>query len=702
MSSKEKEAPLYIGVDGEGQGRLDHKYVYLAASTEDGSRSWSIESPNWESSWNPATRSYREELLQGLSTKGCLDFLLSLPKRGKCFAYAFNYDETKILTDLDNEDLYNLFRPERRPAQGKGKGNGPTPIQYTIERRIGPKLKRQVYSVNLQGTKFTIQKAKRKLILWDIFKFYQGKFVAACESWRVGTKEERDAMSVMKDKRGEFDKESPGDVREYCLDETRKMAELARKLIEAHETVDLPLKSFYGAGSSASAMLLKMGIKEKIGKVPIEMMYAVACAFFGGRFENSVVGAFRQRVYNYDISSAYPYQLCFLPCLLHGTWERTTDRRRLEKCKTALVRYKLGISPRTDSINWGPFPFRTKEGSICFPLESGGGWVWRDEYLVGERLWKNTQFVEAWVYSYDCECRPFVEIPNYYLERIRLGKEAAGIVLKLGMNSCYGKLAQSIGNAMFNSWAWSGMITSGCRAQLLELFGLHKDWSNILMLATDGLGTLEQIKCPYPMETGTALAIDDKGKHVKKPLGGWEEKINEKGLFLARPGIYFPMNPTEDELGAVRARGVGRGVVYKQWKLIVDTWEKQGMDGTIRVNDVARFCGAKTSISMSGPKKKPVFTRSVGMDGPTSPSYGQWIVRNVDMSFDPLPKRERLMADGKTLEVRRMPLDLESVAYSKVIDKEGMQIKMAVQEALEQPDVELQDYAFENGLEGLE
>lgn len=685
-----KKETLYIGVDGEGQGRIDHKYVFLAAATADGSVCWSIESANWASTWDETTKTYKQELIEGLRTKDCLDFLLALPKGGKCFAYAFNYDETKMLTELPNEALYKLFRPEiRNPVGGRKKGSeqkGPTPVPYYVSR-----FSRYPYELNLQGTKFTIQRRRRKRIIWDIFKFYQGKFVEACKSWKVGTKEELDAMSNMKDKRGEFDKESPNEIRTYCFDECRKMAELAKRLVEAHDAVNLPLKSFYSAGSSANAMLLSMGIKEKLAMVPKELTNAIASGFFGGRFENSVVGTFQQTVYNYDISSAYPYQLCFLPCLLHGEWRLSQDRKDLEKCKTALVRYKLNRASR--KINWGPFPFRTADGSISFPLESGGGWVWKDEYEAGERLWNNVEFVEAWVYSYDCECQPFIQIPNYYLERIRLGKEAAGIVLKLGMNSCYGKLAQSTGNAMFNSWCWAGLITSGCRAQLLELFGLHRDWNNILMLATDGMGTLERITTPTPRDTGTWTATDDKGKEVKKPLGGWEEKINEKGLFLARPGIYFPLNPTEAELGAVRARGVGRGVVYKQWRTIVDTWELQKMDGTIRVNDVARFCGAKTSISRSGEPGKYIYSRANGAGGNDSPHYGQWVLRHVDMSFDPLPKRQRLMADGKSLEVRRFPLDLVSVPYQKVLDREALLIKLAEQEALEQPDTDLIDYS---------
>ena len=706
----------------------------MAAATEGGTRSWSIESDSWEAAWMPDESRYTDDY-RGLGSGPCLDFILALPIKAKVMGFALGYDWTKCLEDLPNALIYSLFRPEERSEQkdtvaAAEKASGPivlkAPPEGTIgekgelltagakKKRAGPqavpwKKNGRKYFLNLQGTKFTLSANKRTRVVWDIFKFYQGKFVGACEAWKVGTKEERAHMSSMKDKRGEFDREPPEDVRAYCLKECSFMAELAHKLVSAHEheDVQLPLKSFYGAGSSASAMLLAMGVKEKIFPHPIEMHMAVASAFFGGRFENSVVGAIRGTVYNYDISSAYPYQIYFLPCLEHGRWERglkgREGRRQIDRVRGALVRYRLNpsnASLKTTQTSWGPFPYRTEEGSICFPSESGGGWVYKDEYLAGERLFPGVEFLESWVFNWDCECKPFQKVPEYYLQRLALGKEAAGIVLKLGLNSCYGKLAQSIGNALFNCWVWAGIITSGCRAQLLNLLGQHKDWSNALMMATDGLGTLERLDAPTPEDTGTFKEVIDRstGKSNYKPLGGWEEKKSDKGLFLARPGIYFPMDPTEEELGAVRARGVGRGVVFKHWERIVETWERQGMAGTVRVDDVARFCGAKTSVHKSGTDANPRYTRAKGGEG-AEPRYGNWIVRHVDMSFHPKPKRECLEADGVHLRLRKMPMDIMSTPYKKVVDDEGRALKAFTEEMCEQPNVDYE--AFEPDEMGL-
>ena len=645
----------YIGIDGEGQGKVFHRYILLAANDEDGNKSSSISDHN-------------------LSTEQCLDFILSLPNfRYKIFSFSFNYDLTKILTDLDDESLYLLFRPQLRQRKGPDAAKGPEPVKW------------RGYSLNLQGTKFTIRKGYKRIVIWDLFKFFQAKFVNALVDWKVGNEELWERMKSMKEKRSEFDKEKLEDIKRYCLEECKCMAQLARKLVESHETVGLTLKSFYGAGSSGAAMLNAMGIKEKIKPAPEEMKSNIASAFFGGRFENSIIGVVEGDIYNNDISSAYPYHITFLPCLLHGTWEKTSNRNEIELSRTALVRYGLNKSSIT---TWGPFPFRTNDGSISFPIQSGGGWIWKDEYLAGERIFPNVFFKEAWVYKCDCDCTPFEKVPDYYILRIKIGKEGPGIVIKLGINSQYGKLAQSVGNAIFNSWIWAGMITSGCRAQVLDVLGLHKDWSNLLAVATDGIYTRENLTLPIPKDTGTWEVLQNDGKVKRAPLGGWETKKFTKGMFFARPGVYFPMNPTKDEIKDVRGRGVGKGIILENWENIIQKWKEDGVNGTVSVANVSRFCGAKTSIH----KSNKGYSRA-NHKGGVLPSYGQWIARKVEMSFNPMPKRLSLNSDGLTLKLRKFGAHLESTPYDRaMISREAIEMQMLTDEAMEQPDGDLSEY----------
>jgi hypothetical protein len=631
----------YWGLDGEGQGRDKHRYTMLAAVDETGKKTRCIEA-------------------ESLSTIQCLEFILSLPKLCKVFAYSFNYDLTLMLKDLDNKSLYLLFHEELRQRPPKTRLLGPRPVVWNG------------YILNLQRTKFSVQKGKDKRIIWDIWRFFQGKFVNSLEAWGIGSKDELKAMANMKDQRADFDKLDSESVKAYCFDECQKLAQLARKLVNAHDEAGLHLTNFYGAGSSASAMLKLMSIQELKVKESDEMKEAVASAFFGGRFENAIIGSFPGPVYSYDISSAYPYQLTFLPCLLHGQWSRIRDADRMRRARTAIVRYKLVSGYSQYSPSWAPFPFREESGNICFPIMSGGGWVWKDEYLAGERLFPHVRFDEAWVYECDCDCQPFKRIPEWYRERVKLGKEAAGIVLKLGMNSCYGKLAQSIGiDPPYQCWIWAGMITSGCRAQILEMLGRLSAHDQLLMVATDGIYTRERItNLPIPRDTGTG--------DLPKPLGGWEEKIVNSGVFAARPGIYFPLAPTDEQLKEVRARGIGKATLLQCWQQIQEAWEA-GHSTTI-VGNVTRFCGAKSSLSVRGAGTQHLqFMRA--------PSYGQWVPRPIELSFSPLPKRSKVCEDGISLALREVVGT--STPYNRAIHGntvEAIMLRLAELEASEQPD----------------
>ena len=640
----------YVGIDGEGVGRDPHRYTLLAWSDKTGTDFETLEDK------------------RGLSTVACLEFLLAIPKRCKPFAFAFGYDLTKILTDLSDRALYYLFRPELRRGV-----YGPKPVLWNR------------YLLNLQGTKFTLTRMPRvgekknrvpKVVIWDVFKFFQSKFTKALETWKIAEADDIAAIEAMKNKRGSFSLEERGEIRKYCLSECREMARLAETLVTAHREAGLELKSFYGAGSTASVMLKSMGIDKMNRAAPEEMQDAVGRAFFGGRFEHSIIGEVKGEVWGYDISSAYPYQTTFLPCLEHGFWRQTKNELEAKKARAALVHYEFARSIPYDAP-WGPFPWRDAHGSITFPYESDGGWVWRDEFFMGKKCFpKEVRFVEAWVLDSACKCpRPFRDIPRHYMQRLRWGKEGKGIVLKLGVNSVYGKLAQSLGEAPpFQCWIWAGMITSGTRAQILELLYLHKNRRNMLAVATDGVYTRERLdlKRALPKKTGME-------GWVEKPLGGWEEKHYPRGLFFMRPGIYFPLEGTEKEMAETRARGIGKATMRESIKLMTEAW----MNGAphVQLPNVQRFHGAKTSITISGVKSgKETFTRSK--------KYGEWDIKEILLSFSPLPKRNPPLLDKYTLPLRSMKGEGLSSVYkkSKSMTKEKIDGLRVQDEVSEQPD----------------
>jgi hypothetical protein len=618
-----------------------------------------------------------------LSTKQCLDFLLELPEHAFVVAFSFKYDLTKILEDLPDHLLYKLNHSSSKVDEKLG-------VEWYATDCCTP------YTIQYLGSKFVVQHGSRMRVVWDLFKFYQTSFIKTMKLWKV--LDNLEEISTMKDRRGEFTIEQLPEIEHYCKLECVNLSHLARKLLNAVTTAGLDLEGkYYGAGSVGGAVLKRMNgeqenVLTKTG-VPKEMYDAIIRAFSGGRFETSMGGPCHSPCYEYDISSAYPYQIYKLPCMRHtcGKWELTTDYVKVAAAQVALVHYDLSTPP-TVNKGWGPFPYRTAKGTITYPVTSGGGWCWLEEYCAGASLFDNVRFVEAWVWVPNEACHhpnPFHDIALLYIERCKLGKEGAGIIIKLGYNAGYGKMAQSIGKAVFNNWIWAGMVTSGCRAQLLRLMALHKDMSNILMVATDGLYTTEKIDTPKPCDTGTGpdKLFDEHGKSKNAPLGGWEESPLEHGMFIIRPGVYFKLDDNApDDKKKVKCRGIGlRQMIDARQALIEHYARTQGAEPFEFT--LTRFHGMKTATG-----KKTETSRLFPVDSVKlyyrRPYYGRWKTMKHQLSFSPMPKRALGFAP------RALPdPELEGISrpYQKALamlqDEETMSAILDADSLLEQPDV---------------
>lgn len=706
----------WVGIDGEGKtcsvcGR--HHYISLNWSNADGSRKGEVVAEPWPVGLC-CQKAAKKGIRVHLSTEDCLNLILSIPKHARISGYALGYDLTKWVEDLPDAAIYRL---PRLPA-GKKK----TCVRWITS--SGRRFKLRMLSTEFYVTECNASwKEVKKRTVHDGFKFFGRTFVGALEDWDVGSKKERQFLQEMKDKRGNFEQESMTAIVDYSDLEVRRLAELMTKMVRAHDEGKIPLTMFYGAGSTAAAMLDVMKIRDYLPQDDYAQAYpelndAIFKAFFGGRFEIARQGFVRKLVHDWDISSAYPYQTFFLPCLRCGTWSKTKDIDRARQANAALIRYELGRW-KHGLPAWGPFPFREKEGTIPFPIESGGGWICKDEFFAGRRIWDNVEFKEAWVYETSCKHHPFKNVPHWYLARLGIGKEGAGIVFKLGLNAIYGKLAQQIGSRKYHNLLWAAIITSGCRAQLLDLMGCHERLEDILMVATDGLNGLTKITPPKPRDTGTDIVVIERktGEKIRKPLGGWEHHTFEQGMFLARPGIYFPITEdtskhphdcscdackkVEKMFKDAKARGIGTRHLWKHRYHVMKHWEEtKGAPYSFFDNDIEggnpkkckhcqdksrgcpyhqaldRFVGLRTGITISGRRTN---------------LYGKWYRKVQKLDFKPEPKRNY---DAKrNLIVRRLDRNVTSEPYSKrsevdeaLVNGDDFLFESSVLESLDQPD----------------
>lgn len=555
----------WIGVDGEGLGRAPHRYYLLACSDGDAI-----------------------ERRKGLRTIACLNFLLKLGTRDVNVAgYFLSYDWTMILRDLPNDSIHSLLRPELR-ARPKDEGGGFTRIKW------------KGFRLHYLAGAMWIRKDDRRVTVWDLGKYSQGPFVDALKEWDLAA-DVRDQIARMKKRRSAFSWRDRKQIKAYCLSECRALAELAEKIRDAHDDAGIKPRAWHGPGSTAGALLKRERINEKLGPpLPPEVRRAAQIAYVGGRAEISCNGRIDRPVYELDIASAYPDQASRLPCLEHGRWGKTRSVRAMRAATTAIV---CGDIDRVRS-DWGPLPVRLESGAIVYPCAGARGYWYRDEWDLSVRAFKGLRFDHAYVYYTDCDCRPFGFIPELFAHRLAIGKKTgAGRVIKLALNSVYGKLAQRVGPAQYASWVWAGLITSGTRARLLEHLVAHDRFDSVLMMATDGIYTTEKI------------AVD-----LTPRLGGWERVEHPGGLTLVRPGIYW----TPD--GVLRARGLGRD--NAQAALEVFGSALASGEQRVQLPDRTVFGGARLMIRRS---PAGVYTRSE--------RYGQWHPIPTRVSLAPGPKR---------------------------------------------------------------
>jgi DNA polymerase type B, organellar and viral len=450
---------------------------------------------------------------------------------------------------------------------------------------------------------------QRRVRVWDAFKFFQSSFVAALTKWDVGTPKERARIQKMKEKRGIFRSISDERKERYCQDECRLLAVMMRKLVDAHEEVGLKLKRYDSPGSTASVLLDRHEVDEYAGKriheLPKSLARAVRAGYFGGRFETSCIGRVIQKLYGRDINAAYPYALTLLPCLKCGTWKRVKGesaiRKALGTATAAICRFRVRAVTGDERrrIAWGPLPCRDQDGSIVFGTNFTG-WAWWQELEPALRGWPDLVELagEAWVYKTRCSHRPFDWMPERYRQRCEWGSSGKGLVMKNGTNSCYGKLAQSVGaDPRFQSWPWAGMCTATTRGQMLEALLTLKPagrW-HVRSIATDGLIATKPLVLAKPEDTGTWDCKNEKGD--SKVLGAWDVEDTEGGALFVKPGMHIPLDLKLE--AKIKARGVGRKELAKNRDPLLvawDKWDRKTFDEPVLELTLRKFFGLKSSI----------------------------------------------------------------------------------------------------------
>lgn len=529
----------FLAIDGEGWTPLNGEHEYTMIVTSD-----------------PAHLLYTGK---PLTTLECLAFIADIPhvKNRYNVSFYFDYDVTMILRDMAREEpelASQLFGDGKKYVWWKGFG-----IKYRPHK-------------NLTVKRWVERGKGRAVEIHDGQGFFQSSFVVALTKFNIGTPEVRAQIAAMKDKRSSFTAEDAQAVIDYSRMECRLLVSLMEKVRDLSHGAGINAEPYEGPGTLAGRALTRHYTKAThdsvIAAQPDELKQWSPWAMYGGRFEILAVGNIPVPVDEYDVHSAYPHEQSRLPCLVHGRWSRT---RKVRPESLTLSHIDFADSrPPVPGLAY-PLPVRAKGGALHYP-QTGSGWYWQHEWNR-ETLTVQVHASYTWIPS-GCGCEPFAWINDLYAQRVAMESEAkgSGIVLKLCLNTLYGKTAQlkPVPGAWLN-YIYASLITSRLRTRVYDLY-LSLPERSVVMFATDAVFTIK----PGLVDTS------------ETGLGGLEHAGTYPDMTIIQPGLYF-----DGAKSHFKTRGIGKKYIIEHG----DALRKAAVVGDSVEMQVTQFKGLRLSLA---------------------------------------------------------------------------------------------------------
>lgn len=215
-----------------------------------------------------------------------------------------------------------------------------------------------------------------------------------------------------------------------------------------------------------------------------------------------------------------------------------------------------------------------------------------------------------WVQT--CEHSPGQFVQKYFDARIEWGKDGPGYIIKLFLNSLYGKSAQRIGRPPWANVIWAGLITSITRAKLL-LAARDLGEDNVISFQTDGLFSLTDTLDSYP--DGEA------------PLGEWEHELIDE-LFMIQSGVYVYR---QGDKNVAKSRGFLAKYLTDTLDTFKAEWNDHGWLGEVALPTRMQFIGAR-----------------LGVDRGVLGTIGTWQAQDRTISFASNSDKRALLPGGLT------------------------------------------------------
>lgn len=432
--------------------------------------------------------------------------------------YNIKFDFESIIKYLDYGDLVNLYKDK--------------------------KIKYNDYIITYIDKKFfSITKQNNYYYFYDLSPFLEidGHRITlnkASEKF-LGDKKLSDIVdSKQLNVNLDYWKEHKKDIVKYCI----KDAELTKRLADYFWNIVYTNMQYYpkrpfSKGKIAEEYFLSKCYFPTINNIPNEVLKFAYNSYFGGRFEILKRGYF-DKVYSYDIKSAYPSEMVNLIDYSKGGWIKTDKVN--ENAYTGFYLCKI----ESDESFFSPFLQKIGELSY-FPNGKFSQYLTKQEIDFIRLNFENNSISIVKGYEFYPDSLNFPlkeEIERLYAWKEKETDMSIKYCVKIFMNSLYGKTIQISGDfnrtgKIFNP-IWASIITSGTRIKLMKI-GLQSP-DDIIMFSTDSIHSTAPLKTPLHPKLGDfSKDFEGEGVYIMSDIYNiWnlntkKEKSRLRGFSLA-------------------------------------------------------------------------------------------------------------------------------------------------------------------------
>lgn len=476
-------------------------------------------------------------------------------------SYNLKYDEGAILQVLDMESLEELR------IEGKCEFEG-----YVIK--------------SIPSKMLSVRRGKNTVHIYDMYNFYGGSLNYNAKKYLGEEKEDIDTKTFTSD----IIKRRYCEIAWYCIKDAVLVEKLGNLIISKFEKFGVYPQKLYSTAYISYQYFQKscnyITVKRFWEEDKKLIQYAMY-SYNGGKFEVTEKGT--GHYYEYDIVSAYPYEIANLIDISNSRVVWSNKYRRFATYGFIYCKMKI-----PDNV-YSPVPI--KYGTVnIYPTGEIETYITKSEYeyLINQgvditiinAVWMH---IDKKIYPYKKEIEKLVRMK----QNIDKEKDALDYhTIKIFLNSLYGKMVQLIkmkkNYIASNCWnpIYASIITANCR---LKVTSMQQMFPDIIAVHTDSLIS----KSELPIECG-------------RNLGQWDFEVSGQG-YIVGSGIYqigdktkfrgFRMKNSLIELMNCRKKYIElESVRPYTWKEVVfHNWEKEMIN---------RFSKVEKKLNINFDKKR--------------------------------------------------------------------------------------------------